>query len=223
MLNRVITIGDSKNRFDEVIKQISEITSDYFIQTSLTGVKNIVVPSKKAPKVLLVAHHDIVSGSKGYNDNGSGIAILLECIKYIKKNNIDDVEIVFTDKEEIGGIGMENYIRQYRHRISDAFAINVDVCGLGDTIFYQRYSTDKKIDLPEENEMVVPFSDSYILDEYHIPNVLFITGNNNKQKLIGEIFEHQHNGKLDNKIEELNDAIMLKVRDLIIRTIHEII
>ena len=225
MIEVVKMLGDSNDRFDSILAYIQKETSNVVIQefnSDIYGsVRNIIIPATNAPKILLVAHHDVIKGSKGYNDNGSGVAISLNILKYVIQNNITNVEFLFSDKEEFGGIGIRHYLENNIKRLDKTFGINLDVCGLGDTIFFKRYITKRSIKLPSENELDVPFSDSYVLQQFNVENVLFITGIDDKTKLISYIFEHQHNGHLDNKIEELNDTIMQKVYDLVIDIIKE--
>ncbi len=225
MIEVVKRLGDSDNRFESILTYIQKETPNVKIQefnSDIYGsVRNIIIPATNAPKILLVAHHDVIKGSKGYNDNGSGVAISMNILKYVIKHNITNVEFLFSDKEEFGGIGIRHYLENNIKRLDKTFGINLDVCGLGDTIFFKRYITSRNINLPSENELDIPFSDSYVLQQFKVENVLFITGINDKMNLIKYIFDHQHNGILDNKIEELNEEIMQRVCNLVIDIIKE--
>ena len=53
----------------------------------------------------------------------------------------------------------------------------------------------------------IPFSDSYVLEDYGVPNILLLTGNS-KDTLINDIFEAEHNGVNDNRIELIDEKTM---------------
>ena len=65
-----------------------------------------------------------------------------------------------------------------------------------------------------ENYRNIPFSDSHILRDYNIPNILVLTGEN-KSVLIEKIFEHQHCNKSDDNLDLLSEDIMDKVFETI--------
>src|SRR5437899_3130829 len=69
---------------------------------------NIVVTSNGAeegPCLLLGAHYDSVPGTPGAYDNGSAVAVCLECARLVKENEIGSTMIVFFNREEDGLLG----------------------------------------------------------------------------------------------------------------------
>lgn len=178
------------------------------------GLVNIIVPAKtQENKISIIAHHDVFPGSFGYNDNSTGVVTLLKLQDYLK----DNVELVFTDGEEQGGQGCRFYLE---NSLRPKQAINVDVVGLGNKIFFEHYGGNFKLPLPPDLEYFqgIPFSDSYILRDFEVPSVLILTGAS-KGSLIRDIFNSQHCGIYDSKIELISETMMDKVFDMLLEAI----
>ena len=205
MKNDILKIVDS-TKSGRIGKICSLITRDYFFQER-DDISNIIIPAKnQKDKIVVMAHHDVFPGSKGYNDNSTGVVILLWMQDFVP----DNVEFVFTDGEERGGRGCNLYLEK---ATDIRFAINLDVVGLGNKIFYEEYGPKGKIFLKGkdlEYYKGIPFSDSYILDDYGIPNILMLTGSSSKT-LIRDIFNAQHRGCNDGRFDLIRDRIMRKV------------
>jgi Peptidase family M28 len=74
---------------------------------------NIVVTSSAAldgPQLLLGAHYDSVPGTPGADDNGSAVAVCLECARLIKQHDIGSTMIVFFNREEDGLLGSSEFV-----------------------------------------------------------------------------------------------------------------
>lgn len=210
-IDRILSITDRSPQ-KRIQKIISQITRPHRIQHA-PGVTNIIVPAKQqAGKIVLTAHHDLFTGSIGYNDNSTGVATLLRLQEYLP----DDVELVFTDQEEHGGRGCTAYLEeQTKKKTMPRIAINVDVVGLGSKVFGAAYGNWEEINLDGtaiEFMESIPFSDSYILNHYGVPNILLVTGEN-RRSLIWDIFEAQHNGRNDGRLELISEAVLDKVFD----------
>ena len=75
--------------------------------------------------------------SQGAIDNASGVSILIELTKYLKKNPLKnmDVIIIFTGAEEWGLIGSKRYLKRHRsylqkkYDLDKSFNINFDMIG----------------------------------------------------------------------------------------------
>jgi hypothetical protein len=160
----------------------------------------------------MVAHHDVHPRSLGYNDNSSGVVTLLKMQKFLP----DNVELVFTDGEERGGQGCRYYLENYPR---PKRAINVDVVGLEGRIFYETYGTSA-FDIPRymEEYKNIPFSDSYILAHYKVPNILLLTGKS-KDTLIEDIFEAQHGGWNDKNLSLISEDGMEAVFHTLLKMI----
>ncbi len=75
---------------------------------------NIVVTcgaADKEPFLLLGAHYDSVPRSPGADDNGSAVAVCLECARLFKENNIGPTMIVLFNREEDGLLGSREFVR----------------------------------------------------------------------------------------------------------------
>ncbi len=80
--------------------------------------------------IVIVAHHDTVPWTvEGANDNGGGVAVLME-LAYIFANKSTLANIVFlsTDAEEVGLVGSEYFIRNFEYREKIIAAISIDMC-----------------------------------------------------------------------------------------------
>lgn len=216
MTNRefILAISD-KDRGKRIRKITSFLTKKYNVQQmhdNINDICNIIVPAKNQEnKISIIAHHDIYPDSMGYNDNSTGVVTLL---KLQDAKLPDNVELVFTDWEERGGRGCNHYLNE---SVKPKIAINVDVVGLGDKIFYEKYGNEplKVAGSKMEYFQHIPFSDSYILERHGVTNVLLLTGFS-KGALIKNIFEAQHTGSKDGIIDLIQEDVMDKVYDMIL-------
>ena len=74
---------------------------------------NIVVTSggpKEPPYLLLGAHYDSVPGTPGADDNGSAVAVCLECARLVKEHEIGSTMIVLFNREEDGLLGSSQFV-----------------------------------------------------------------------------------------------------------------
>ena len=72
------------------------------------------VPGERAdaPLVLFSAHYDSVRGTPGADDNGSGVAVLLELVRRLSGGGYPhELRVVFFDAEEPGLIGSGAYVQ----------------------------------------------------------------------------------------------------------------
>jgi hypothetical protein len=87
-------------------------------------------------RVVIGAHFDAWEGSPGANDNGGGVAVLLELVKSLKDQPLKcTIDFCFFDQEEKGLIGSQFYIQRVVDRKSHYGMINLDVEGTGDEVF----------------------------------------------------------------------------------------
>jgi hypothetical protein len=81
---------------------------------------NIVVTSsgpEDGPYLLLGAHYDSVPGTPGADDNGSAVAVCLECAQLVKESRIGSIMIVFYNREEDGLLGSKEFVA---HTVAEA-------------------------------------------------------------------------------------------------------
>ena len=217
MLNKeyILKITD-QIKAKRIEKILSFIHKEYELQVGRSeddkfhtsaDITNIIVPAKnQKDKIAIIAHHDVYTGSLGFNDNSSGVVTLLKLQDSLR----DNIELVFTDEEESGGLGCKYYLDNY---LKPKEAINVDVVGLGDNIFYEMYGgkvTTYKIPESMEYYKGIPLNDSHMLARYGMPNILMLTGESH-EKLIENIAHASHGDKNDNKIEMISEDMMNNV------------
>src|SRR5947209_2305411 len=76
---------------------------------------NIVATSGGAgPFLLLGAHYDSVPGTPGADDNGSALAVCLECARLLKDHAVGATMIVLFNREEDGLLGSRDFVDHLR-------------------------------------------------------------------------------------------------------------
>lgn len=203
-------------------------------------IRNIIIPltqyydGEYDEKLVFMAHYDAVHGSTGANDNGSSVAILISmCKKLVDSGTINiPVEVVFTDREETGGLGCKMYLEQYGHLISEV--INLDTCGVGvdvivdDRSWHPNYITTPLQDgwYNEGTKQVIfveklPYCDSDIVFSKGLPIMTICTlpGDDVLSIMCGrpsyhETYKYMHNGSCDS-IGYINYETMANILDYV--------
>ena len=133
---------------DYIIEKLTEIgfTSDkierqdfILYEGSAQSSSNIIVtvPGKSENIIVVGAHYDCVK-TTGTDDNGSGVALLLESAKRMLSEKPEyTIRYVFFGAEEFGCLGSESYIESLpRTEIAKiTFMINVDSIAAGDLCY----------------------------------------------------------------------------------------
>ncbi|MFY9553424.1 MAG: M20/M25/M40 family metallo-hydrolase [Blastocatellia bacterium] len=83
--------------------------------------------------VLLVAHYDSVPTGPGANDDGAGVATLLETMRALKEGPPlrNDVAFLYTDAEEVGLLGAKAFVDGYPASKDVKVALNFEARGNG--------------------------------------------------------------------------------------------
>jgi len=72
--------------------------------------------AKKRSPLIIGAHYDTVAGCVGADDNGSGVAVLLELAEYFSTNPIKyPIQLIAFDMEEYGLLGSTAYADKLKH------------------------------------------------------------------------------------------------------------
>jgi hypothetical protein len=82
---------------------------------------------RETDAIVVVAHHDTVSNSPGADDNGAGVAILIEAARLLASRPMRrTVVLAAPDFEEIGLIGSREFVRwlRARHRVRAAIVFD---------------------------------------------------------------------------------------------------
>ena len=101
---------------------------------SATRLKNIVArfPGTYSTRpLLLVAHYDSVVNGLGANDDGAGVAVILELARAIvaRGPRRNDLVVLFTDAEERGMLGAQAYARDHERGQEPALVFNFEARG----------------------------------------------------------------------------------------------
>jgi len=133
--------------------------------------------SKPEEIVLLVAHRETVYISPGANDNGSGIAVLLELARFfsmIKPKRT--LRLIFSAAEEGGGLGMRQYVDKNLNQLKERVkgVINLDMVGEGENLCIVRAGHYPNRRVPTSdwlNEKILKVAQSlnYKLGEWECP------------------------------------------------------
>lgn len=103
----------------------------------LGRVQNIVarLPGEHSTgTVYLVAHYDSVPSGPGANDDGSGVAAILETVRALKASGTglrNDLVVLLTDGEEPGLLGAEAFVADGNYDRDHSVVINHDARGAG--------------------------------------------------------------------------------------------
>lgn len=72
---------------------------------------------KSKPPIVIGAHYDTVPGSPGADDNGTGIAVLLELARFFSQNNANyPLRLIAFDLEEYGCLGSIAYAKMLKQQ-----------------------------------------------------------------------------------------------------------
>ena len=76
----------------------------------------------------------------GANDNASGIGVLLSVMASLSDNPLENTEVwgLASGRGTAGARGMIAFLHRHRHVMRDASIINLDHCGIGDTLIATR-------------------------------------------------------------------------------------
>jgi Zn-dependent M28 family amino/carboxypeptidase len=81
-----------------------------FLQGSYDNVVATSGGAEDGPYLLLGAHYDSVPGTPGADDNGSAVAVCLECARLVQENGIGSTIIVLFNREEDGLLGSGEFV-----------------------------------------------------------------------------------------------------------------
>ena len=128
------------------------------------------------------AHHDITGASAGANDNSASIINLIAL-----KMNRPDANVVFTDGEEVGGIGAELFAKDIEEGVFPTMKaiLNLELTGLGGKRFFIEKENKSVIaelikNSPQFNygtgipipEILPPFNDAVVFRQHDIDSIV---------------------------------------------------
>jgi Zn-dependent M28 family amino/carboxypeptidase len=95
---------------DLLLKLLHSFGYKLLLQGSYDNIVATASDAAEGPYVLLGAHYDSVPGSPGADDNGSAVAVCLECARLLQKNDIGSAMIVLFNREEDGLLGSSEFV-----------------------------------------------------------------------------------------------------------------
>ena len=105
-----------------------EVTDEPFGDGGVNLLGRIPPRRADAGTVLVSAHYDTVEGSPGADDNGSGVAAVVEVGRALAKARPDlGIELAFFDLEELGLVGSRHHVANRETKPVAAF--NLDMVG----------------------------------------------------------------------------------------------
>jgi hypothetical protein len=158
---------ERKMKLVSILKKIEQDSDRILIHQKIPinkkfGDSNFILSSKYKTVLLITAHYDAYLLDKktgktvpGANDNASGVGILIDSIRYLKKLPID---FVFFGAEEIGCSGSSEFLKRNKKDILGM--VNLDCCGNGG---------EKGILIPKK----IKIKDNFLKTEKKL-NLLFI-------------------------------------------------
>jgi Zn-dependent M28 family amino/carboxypeptidase len=200
------TTGERFNKLTALLKHndIHFITQESN-ETGYFAVKNIIIPARNQDdKIVLCAHYDVVMGSPAILDNTTAIVIILTALPQLLQH--DNVEILFTDKEEAGGRGASEYCY---NGPKPYLVINMDIIGHGDVLYYCKYNVHPEI-LEKLNESCIeqnyPFCDFNIFRMSNVSCISIISapGGMPFQQALQEDYKCFHNGQHDGDLTKID-------------------
>jgi hypothetical protein len=136
---RCLATADQAARRNALLTLLREIDAPFTLSRQRLGPQrpeNIAVQLQEqaGPRLVVGAHYDSVPGSTGANDNAAGVVVLLCWLRLALAHPPRiPLEVVFFDLEERGQLGSRAYLEQVGAENVRAM-INLDICGVGDTI-----------------------------------------------------------------------------------------
>lgn len=130
---------------EKKIAAIQDMVKKMDLKSEFVEGQGLIVNRQDKPKFVIVSHYDLIPlFNKGFKkrrmplfndgmvigglDNTITNTVLLHAMKHLKNSGaIENIEIVFTDMEEVGLVGMKNYLESNGKRLKDSFFINLDV------------------------------------------------------------------------------------------------
>jgi hypothetical protein len=145
--------------------------------TAMARVTNVVARVRGTDptgRVVLVAHYDSAAVSHGANDDGAGVATLLETARALAfgARPRNDVVLVLTDAEEACLCGAEAFVSQHPYGAAGGVALNIEARGsIGPVIMFETTEGNAGIVGAYARAAEHPVATSFAVEVYRIlPN-----------------------------------------------------
>ncbi|RZV42041.1 MAG: M20/M25/M40 family metallo-hydrolase, partial [Acidimicrobiales bacterium] len=132
-----LEVSTSESQIDELgLKRLNRWKGESKTEQTIVNIIGVMQGvDRSKPALLLMAHHDTVWESPGAADATIGVASILEIIRAIKLDSqpARDVIVLFTDAEEVGLVGAENFFRDNPMADTIGAVLNFEARGGGGT------------------------------------------------------------------------------------------
>jgi len=136
------------NKGGEKLIALQNYFNKYNISNKYIKGQGLIVNNIDNPRIILVSHIDLIkkfqkgflksktffidsNNVTGALDNTLTNAVAVLILKELISNNINDIELILTEGEEIGFIGMKNYLKNNKAKSKGALFVNLDVTNEG--------------------------------------------------------------------------------------------
>ena len=172
---RLSALGLSPEVRSSVAAAASRQSSDVVIAGYVENVVGILPGrDRTAPALVLMAHYDSVPNSPGAADDIMGVAAVLESVRAIKARGLParDVIVLFTDGEEAGLLGANQFFRRDPLAKRVGLTLNVEARGSGGRVQMFQTSPDNGglIDLYQRTAVRPASSSLAVLVYEKMPN-----------------------------------------------------
>ncbi|MBE6592332.1 MAG: Zn-dependent exopeptidase M28 [Ruminococcaceae bacterium] len=137
-------------------------------------------------EVIVCAHYDSTSNSKGVFDNLSGTLALIHILEELKEEKpFRGLRLLWTSCEELGLVGAHHYCKEHKCELGKtALCINLDMLGaaIGSFTSFSSVNEDtqglltdfaKNHSFPNESRLGIRSSDSTVFTSHSVPTVSF--------------------------------------------------
>lgn len=178
-----------------------------------------------ARPIYITAHHDSQADSAGADDNGSGVAAVLELARLLGERAMfrRPVRFVSFGAEEQLSVGSSEYVRAHRNELSEhgGFVFNIDsvgspmgwfelwASGPGSMIRFVQESLSESGVYTRVNERVMPYADHFPFSAAGIPGVTVMRPN----CASGRFFHHRP----DDDLSRVSAPLIAKLVDAVAR------
>lgn len=151
-----------QNKFIEMGYQTEWQEFSFNTETESLNSQNVVArkfASNSIGQIIIGAHYDTVNIGNGANDNGSGIAVLLDVAQKIADLGLNyDIVLVAFGSEEEGFYGSSHFVTNMNvtERQNTLLMINIDSVAVGDNLYF--FGEDKETVL---NDSLVELANSF--------------------------------------------------------------
>ena len=172
--------------------------------------------------VIVGAHWDVVANTTGFNDNGSGMAALLETMRVIMSAKCfqptNTIIFVAFDSEEAGSLGSYEYIRRQIMPYFIRRGLKISGAIILDTLLNYDFNVNSQ-SIPDNWEHIIPESVNSIREDQNKGDFIAVIGRNlNQETRMMSIFKRWFE-LVTRGINKGNQFFDLKLRKFVLNSL----